>query len=224
MLIEEIEGLKYPVEYITRFFFKEKLQTKRGTVLELGSGNGNNLMLFYQYGWNVIGVDIDNNLIQQAKNNFNKIKTLNHLQNTYEHHAANMVRYIDKYKGKPVDALLFPHSIYYLPDSQIIKLLRKIKSRRLLAPRGHIFLTVRTPEDYRYNRGKRISDHCYKLDISETGERGCTISFFRESEIIKLLEETFDLNKTIILHQRYDNCQNGLVINNSDITIWGQVK
>lgn len=34
MLIKEIEGLKFPVEYIIRFFFKEGLHKRTGKVLE----------------------------------------------------------------------------------------------------------------------------------------------------------------------------------------------
>ena len=42
-MIHKINGLKFPDEYIIKFFFNEKLEKKRGKVLELGCGNGNNL-------------------------------------------------------------------------------------------------------------------------------------------------------------------------------------
>jgi hypothetical protein len=46
MNIKKIEGLKFPDEYLIRFFFKNKLFNKKGDVIEFGCANGNNLSLF----------------------------------------------------------------------------------------------------------------------------------------------------------------------------------
>jgi hypothetical protein len=50
MDIRNTLGLKFPDEYVTRFYFKKGLQSLAGTALELGCGNGNNLALFYVSG------------------------------------------------------------------------------------------------------------------------------------------------------------------------------
>ncbi len=71
MKLKEIKGLKYPDEYFLKFFFKNMLYTKSNLkILEFGSGNGNNLMLPYQYNHEVIGVDYNKTLIEYAKYNF----------------------------------------------------------------------------------------------------------------------------------------------------------
>ena len=53
---------------------EEKLNQKYGSVLEFGCANGNNLSLFYQFGWNVLGVDLSKDAIDNANNNFEKLK------------------------------------------------------------------------------------------------------------------------------------------------------
>lgn len=40
-----LRGLRFPDDYIVKMFFKEGLQHHPGKVLELGCGNGNNLIL-----------------------------------------------------------------------------------------------------------------------------------------------------------------------------------
>ena len=51
MNIKDIEGLKFPDEYIIRMFYKEGLDKKTGKVIELGSGNGSNLVICQVPGW-----------------------------------------------------------------------------------------------------------------------------------------------------------------------------
>ena len=66
-MLRKLKGLKFPEEFLTRFFFKEKLFKHKGHVLELGCGNGNNLTLFNQFGWRTTGVDINNRNIKKLE-------------------------------------------------------------------------------------------------------------------------------------------------------------
>lgn len=61
--------MRFPDEYIVRMFFKEGLQHSPGRVLELGCGSGNNLMLFHEFGWQVVGVDISTASLSDAVHN-----------------------------------------------------------------------------------------------------------------------------------------------------------
>ena len=223
MLIKEIEGLKFPVEYIIRFFFREGLHKRTGKVLELGSGNGNNIMLFYQYGWDVTGVDNASILIEQANRNFLKVQNESGLTNSFHHFCDDMANFVTSYSGPEVDVLLLPHSIYYLPHDKIVTLVRQCKTKGIIKDGTILFLTVRTPEDYRFGKGRRLSEKSFELTIDETGEKGCTITFFTEQEILYLLGKFFKLNSKIVLSQVYENYQNGQVVKNSDITIWGKI-
>jgi hypothetical protein len=53
--IAELRGLRFPDIYVVRMFFKERLQRELGRVLELGCGNGINLLLFAEFDWDVMG-------------------------------------------------------------------------------------------------------------------------------------------------------------------------
>lgn len=46
MRLSDIDGLKFPDEYVIKFFFKEGLHKNSAKVLELGCANGNNARLF----------------------------------------------------------------------------------------------------------------------------------------------------------------------------------
>lgn len=224
MLIHEYQGMKFPTEYLTRFFFKESLHLRPGRVLELGCGNGNNLMLFYQYGWDISGVDLSPVLIEQAQHNFALLKERHALPNRYTLQDGDMLEFVRQYPGTPFDVLTLPHSVYYLPRERIEELFRLLLEKRMVTEGSLLFLTVRTPKDYRFGRGNPAGDGCFVLDIEETGEKGSTVTFFSEPEIRALLEKYFGFSHLLVLHQEYENPQSGRIIANSDLTLWGKVE
>jgi len=223
MLFKQVQGLKFPDEYIVRFFFKEKLNLKKGRVLELGCGNGNNLTLFYQYKWNVIGIDYDPIGIQYAKKNFDNWKKESHLKNSFNFIPDNMLNYVKQYKGKLFDVLLLPSSIYYLPYSRVIELFNYICLNNIISKKSLIFLRVRTPKDYRYKKGMKVDFQSYKLSIKETGEHKCTITFLTQSNLLKILYSKFKFEYHRILKCQFENYQSNKVIKNSDIIFWGKI-
>jgi hypothetical protein len=83
---------------------------------------------------------------------------------------------------------------------------------------------MRTKQDYRYNRGKKLSEHSYKLNTKETGESGCVMTFLNESELIKTLEDVFTFERLNVFHEDFDNLQNGVRIANHDIVLWGKIR
>ena len=56
--LASIRGLRFPDEFLIRFFYKRGHDHRTGRVLELGCGNAINLCLYDAYGWDVTGVDI----------------------------------------------------------------------------------------------------------------------------------------------------------------------
>ncbi len=126
-MLKNIQGLKYPDEQLVRFFFKEKLNQLTGSVLELGCGNGNNLMLFAEYNWNIMGVDINNKLIDAANSNFKHLSKSNFLFQT-----DDMIKFVKKYNGEKFDCFLLPSSLYYLSEEKIIELLKLIQDKKIL--------------------------------------------------------------------------------------------
>jgi len=58
-MYKDLKGLKFPDNAVIKFFFKERLGEKCGKVLEYACSNGNNLSLFASYGWECLGVDLN---------------------------------------------------------------------------------------------------------------------------------------------------------------------
>lgn len=223
MLINGIKGLKFPDVYIARFFFKENLDKRKGKVLELGCGNGNNLMLFYQYGWDVGGVDNDRTCIRNAKYNFKRCQDEYRLNNTYNFFNKDMVDFIKTQDSGPYDVLLVPSSMYYLNYPRIIDLLTLVKERCIVTHNSLMFIITRTPNDYRYNKGIRYCKKTFKLGIKETDEYGCLMTFLTKPELLLILRKNFKFTFKRIFHSRFDNLQNGKLISNDDIIFWGRL-
>lgn len=203
MLIKRLKGLKYPDDYIIRFFFKEGLDERKGTVIELGCGNGNNLSLFYQYGWDVTGVDASEDAVKKANDNFTMIQGSYMLKNKFKFYKEDMVKFVKRYQGKPFDVVLLPNSIYYIDCKNIESLFKGIKDR--------------------YGRGRPHEDKSFILDIGETDEKGLLMTFLEEADILNILEKNYTLADKKIFNAEYDNIQNNHMIHNSDVIFWCKV-
>lgn len=221
--LTEIRGLKYPDEFVTRYFFKKQFHQRHGRVLELGCGNGNNLMLFYQHGWDVVGIDISEKALDDAKHNF---------QGIGEEDTRWLFRQLDLGQGLPkidelfgpFDVVLMPSVLYYIPRRAVISCLTSVLD--LLAPDGSFFLRMRAIGDYRYGRGRQIERNGFVLEISETGEGGLINVFYHQYELVDMLREYLqvDMDSLRVLSVSFDNVQNDVVTNNKDVIIWGKVK
>jgi SAM-dependent methyltransferase len=222
-MIKEIKGLKYPDDYIIRFLFKEKLHEKTGKMLELGCGNGNNLMPFFQYGWDVSGVDTCKDAILNADENFFLCQTSCKLTNIFNFYTQNMVDFINEFNEEPFDVLLLPNSICYLDYPQIIRLFFLAKKKKIVQPGSYIFIRTRTPSDCRYGMGERIGDKTFKLKTHETGEYDLINTFLNESELISILELHFEFEFKKIFHVQFDNIQMDYLTTNHDIVFWGKI-
>jgi SAM-dependent methyltransferase len=224
MLIKDIYGLKYPDEYVIRFFFKENLFQKKGNVIELGCGNGNNLSLFYQYGWDITGVDIDKDFIVEGQKNMQNLCKENALLNKFLFHCDDMVNYVNKY-SESYDVLILNGSLYYMEYDKIIELLAQIKNNKLLHPGSLIYFRVRLLNDYRFGKGKKIAQNTFLLTNNDTGEKNCIITFFSEKEFINLISDYFELFELKTMHCMLENYQKEKLISmNSDFIVWGKIK
>lgn len=223
MLLSSFEGLKYPDEYMIKFFFKEMLLDNPSNVLELGCGNGNNLMLFYNYGWNVTGVDIDKKSIDNAINNFDKIKYENKNLKNFNLFYDDMGLFLENNSLSKFDVILIPSSIYYLDYNNIIKVFKLIKEKKILSKNALFFIRFRNIDDYRFGKGKKIGDNSFVLDIDETGEKGCINTFFSKDNMIEILEEHFCFEYKYVLRCFHENLQNNHITSNSDYIIWGKI-
>ena len=114
--LKNLQGLRFPDEYVVRMFFKERLHEQPGRVLELGCGSGNNLILFQEFDWEVVGIDISSESLRHAHNNLN-----------YENRSGKLVQ-MDLSEDIPVfdelfDAIILPSFNYYIPKMQFQNIL-----------------------------------------------------------------------------------------------------
>jgi len=153
-VLTSIRGLKFPDLYVTKFFFKEKLHLKesKGKVLELGCGNGNNLILFRAYGYETIGVDVDKKAIEDANYNFKLLFG----KNGYHFVESNFLNFpvIEKFLKEPLDVLLISNSLYYVRREDFFTLLKFLKDT--LRGKLKIFLRFRSPRDSRVCCGEPL--------------------------------------------------------------------
>ena len=212
--LNKLRGMRFPDEYIVRMFFKQGLQHSLGRVLELGCGSGNNLMLFHEFGWQVVGVDICTDALSDAAHNLaGGPDTVTLLQADL---AQGMPAQIGEF-----NAIILPSINYYIPRASFRKLLAECS--RLLKQGGTFYLRSRTCKDWRYGRGREIEPNGFVLECVETGEKGLLNIFYEADELANecaaCIGELHDLQ---ILKVNYENSQSGLIISNDDIVIWGR--
>lgn len=212
--LRSIRGVKYPDEFLTRFFFKRGQDRRTGRVVELGCGNGSNLALYLAYGWDVVGIDVAAEAIADAEQNL--------------HGSGTFIRH-DLAEGLPdlaypLDVLLMPSSLYYLPRASAVTCLRQ--SRRLAAPEADFYLRMRLTDDHRHRQGDEVEPNGFRLTIDETGERDCLNVFYTERELRALVTEELgaDPGDLVVLRNRFDNLQNGRIIANSELILWGRLR
>ena len=221
-IIPSLRGLKFPDLYVVKFFFKEELHLKenKGRVVELGCGNGNNLMLFRAYGYKTIGIDIDELVLENANYNFNLL-----FNNAgYQFVKANFLDFkkIEFIFEKPIDVLLISNSLNYVRKKELISLLEFLQKQ--IRSYLKIFLRFRSPRDSRVCCGKMLNYNEFLIERDITGEKGQILTVYDESEMVFLLRNYLNLSNYKVFHLYEENLHKGVKILNADIVIWGDIK
>jgi SAM-dependent methyltransferase len=214
MNIKKIEGLKYPDEYLIKFFFKNELFKKKSNVIEFGCGNGNNLSLFFDYEYKVVGIDNNKDNIKKAIRNFKKKK----MSNNFKFLKIDMFDYIKTIKKINSKIIVFCNSIYYLDYKKIEKildLLQKKTSNKTL-----FFFRVRLDTDGRKRLSKKIKKNTYRIKSNITNEKNFLITFFKEKNFIDLIKKKFGGKKIYKLKSVNENSFGNKIISNNDLIVW----
>ena len=121
------------------------------------------------------------------------------------------------------DVILIPNSLYYVRRASAVLILQNL--RDIAAKNALFFLRSRTIKDYRYGRGEEIERNTYRLTLTETGEQGAINVFYYEHELVDMLREHLgaDPETMELFALDYQNAQQGLVVPNSDVVIWGHL-
>ena len=217
-MIKQLQGLLFPDDYLVKFFFKTKLNKRKKNVLELGCSNGNNLNLFFNYGWNVSGVDSNLKNILNAKHNFKILKKKLFLQNNYLFFKEDMLSFIKKQDNLSYDTIIFANSLYYLEYQQIIEILDCIKNK--ISKKTNIFFRIRLKGDQRAKISKKISKFTHLINFKRTNEINCFNTFFTKQKFITMIRNKFNTKSETVLEIKYENLINNKVFFNNDSVFW----
>jgi SAM-dependent methyltransferase len=220
MNIKDIKGLKYPDEYFIKFFFKFKLHNQNNKrYLEFGCSNGCNLILPYQFGNEVIGIDLNTTLIDYANENFKNLRQ----KESFSFYAKDMREFCKNNSNINADVLILANSIYYIPKNDMLKMFQNIQNNKLIKKNIPFFIRFRNIDDFRNNKGEMLSKNSLIMQNGITGEDGVFCQFYEIDEMIELLNEYLNLRDFDIMEIRYQNIQNNTKVDNSDIVIWGYI-
>ena len=187
---------KYPNDNVIRFilgnFPKNSSLRKKNKILDLGCGAGRHTLFLAREGFNTFGMDGSKKGILVTKKRLNQEK----LNATLQVGDIKALPYPDNY----FDGIISFGVIYYNNIKGIKQTISEIK--RIVKPKGKIFIFTRTNQDYRYKKGKKIDSNTFKLNIPETNESSMEIlfmsktniyNFFRDFKIINIekIETTF---------------------------------
>ena len=219
-MLKDIKGLKFPDDFFIKFFFKQTLHEESELkYLEFGCSNGNNLMLPAQYGNEVVGVDINPNVIELAKQNFKRLSYDNS-----QFYCSDMCNFVKNNKHIKADVFMLPNVACYITKQDFIAFLQKVVSNQVIKQGAYFFLRLRSLKDFRFGIGQQIEKDTFIMpEDSITDEAGALLTFYSEWDIVVILKEHLSLRDFNVFEVNSQNLQNDTVINNADIVIWGFV-
>jgi SAM-dependent methyltransferase len=223
VLITKIKGLKFPDEAVTRFFFKQGFHNVKGSALELGCGSGNNLRLFYEYGWDVTGVDLSSDAVSDATENLTSIQIEYRLNNKFHIIKDDMLNFIRTQPPNSIGVILFPSSLFYLKYDEIIALLELVS--KALQSGAFLFFKLVTDMDYRFLNPNKINlGNCsYKLKFEETDEYNQVVTFLSREQWVDLIKKYFNFKNFSVFDLIFDHTQNSVITKNANIICYGEL-
>jgi len=176
-------------------------------------------MLPYQLNNNVIGIDLNESLIQDANDNFNLLKQ----RERYDFFSLDMKYFCDTSSDIQADVLVLANSIYYIPQNDFIKLMQDIKQNNLIKQNIPFFIRFREIDDFRNGKGEEIEKNSIIMQNDITGEDGIFCKFYETEEMIDILKQELNLRDFQTMRIKYENIQNDVKVDNSDVVIWGTI-
>lgn len=139
------------------------LLPKNTSILDVGCGSGRDVQYFLDEGFNPIGIDASEKLIEECKKRVKQgsFKVMNMLSLDFEKESFDAIWALD--------------AIPYLEKKQVLQALKQFS--KVLKKSGIIFISVRKGE------GEKLFRH------EKLGKEEILISFFSQIEIEELLKE-----------------------------------
>jgi len=176
-------------------------------------------MLFYHFGWNVLGVDNSRQAIADARHNFER-SGISGPDFDFVHGDASE-GFLGNAAGK-FDVILLANVLCYFNNDSAVSIMKELP--KLLTSQGYVFVRTRTVTDYRFGRGEKMGHNAFRLNTEETGEKGLLNVFYAEHELVNMVRNFARVDPTtmVVLSVNFQNIQQESLINNSDLVIWGK--
>ena len=161
------------VSFMNSYFPRELSSRKKISILDIGCGSGRHVKLFAENRFQVFGIDFSKSAIFNTKNLLRKNKLRAELKCSDMHNLPFKDNYFDG---------VLSFGVFYYSDSKGMK--KSIKEMyRVLKKGGTGFINIRSTNDYRYGKGKKIENNTYVLNIKDTNELDLKIHFLNRNQL-----------------------------------------
>jgi len=172
---------------IYEHFFKNKLKEKEINLLDFGCGNGTTAVYFKSKGYNVFGVDVIPDAIEEckrrlpdSKNNFALIE-----------HGQGVNDLFDQ----KFDIIFSRQVLYYLSDSDMKRTLNQFNS--MLKPDGFVYFTMMGKQSNYYQFAKPEKyDGLQEVTLTGRLNETTYINFVEDDEVLK---QKFDIFEPVFI-------------------------
>lgn len=195
--------MSYPAENVIRIFKGsyprlkfDKSSFKNKKICDLGCGDGNNLVLLHQCGFDVYGMEITDEIVNRVKNNMRS----RNINCEIRVGSNDNISFDDNF----FDYLLSWNSSYYMGNQRDFNLYVKEFSR-ILKKDGYFVLSIPKKTCFIYHDSEKIKDGYQRIKNDPFNIRNGEVlrMFEDEQEIEEVFSKYF---KNFIFASVYDDC------------------
>lgn len=197
-------GKTYPNEYVVRIFMGsyprlnlDKSRYKGRRICDVGCGDGRNLVLLHDLGFEVHGVEITEEI---AKTTELRLKAVENIDTTIRVGTNDNIPYANCH----FDYLLSWSACYYMGEQQHFR--RYVEEfARVLKPDGYLILHIPKPGHFIFRGSETVSPGYQAIRNDPAGIRdGAVLRMFEDEEEIR--KEFGDYFDRFILGSQDDDC------------------
>lgn len=177
----------YPVEFVVRTFLGtypglalDRSRFRSAKILDLGFGDGRNMPLLHDLGFEIYGVEISEEICRLTEKRMEHLGVPVHLAIGDNSHIP--------FDADAFDFVLACHACYYVNEDETFEdNLREIA--RVLRPRGRFVFSLAKTDSYILNAAERLENGLYRITQDPCGLRNGSIfrAFGSKEEILDQL-------------------------------------
>jgi SAM-dependent methyltransferase len=165
---------QYPNDHVVRFLMGRRglLENSRARFLDIGVGAGRHCKLASDLGFETFGIDTSFVGLQHTRVR---------LGETPRHLLAQASMLALPFADSSFSVVLSFGVFYYGTADEMKQAIAE--TYRVLGPGGKALIVLRTLDDFRFGKGKRLGHNTFQLDIADTNELGTVEHFVGAADI-----------------------------------------